>query len=236
MSSSLHLDDILNENSKQSAQSAQRSTEDTNSNDPNHQMKLFQMYVSACERNSPRSEESDSSDESIHHGRDCCASSGNPQDARLHTTLDSFLLQPGRRPSNRERADMVSSPHTASPLNGDQRHPDSQNPIRSPLSSEPFSGWPCQRSEPPAHSNFQVERNRPLSDSRNPIQSPQASESFSYWPCRRNEPPALSSVHFERSRSPPGSVDLPTELDHTDQDMYMTQVVFALTSGKTVWL
>mmetsp|Transcript_10341 Transcript_10341/g.22058 ORF Transcript_10341/g.22058 Transcript_10341/m.22058 type:complete len:212 (+) Transcript_10341:22-657(+) len=164
LSCSLHLDDIWNENkgSNQSAHSAPSETVDENLSD---KIKLFQLYVSACERNGPGPEDSDSSDESIHHGRDSCASSRGSRDNQPHSTLDSFLLKPGRRSSMGGEADMVSSSsRTTSAVNKLRRPPVGEISNRRPLLSHSFSGWPCQRTEPPAFGSFKVER-RPRSDS-----------------------------------------------------------------------
>ena len=167
LSCSLHLEDILNEDkgSHQNGHSAESETVDKNLSD---KIKLFQLYVSACERNDPGSGDSDSSDESIHHGRDSCASSRGRRDNQPHSTLDSFLLKPDQRSRIGGEAESVSSSSLASSAVDRVRRPSvGETSDRRPLLSYSFSGWPCQRIEatkPAAFGSFQAER-RPRSDS-----------------------------------------------------------------------
>jgi hypothetical protein len=196
LSCSLHLDDILDENkcSNQGDQSAPRESVDSNLSD---KVKLFQLYVSACERKSPRSEDSDSSDESIQHGRDCCASSRDRRDNHSHSNLDSFLIKPCRRSSVGGEAELAFSSQTTPASNGGRRPLITEKNHQQLLLSQSFSGWPCQRTQQPqAFSSFKVEHSRPHS----------------------------------------GILHRPTPADRADFDMYQTQVVAALTSGKPVWL
>jgi hypothetical protein len=162
LSCSLHLDDIWSENkdSNLNAHSAPSESVDKNLSD---KIKLFKMYVSACERNGPGSEDSDSSDDSIHHGRDFCASSRGGRDEQSQTALDSFLLKPGRLSTVGGEADLVpSSSRAASIVDRVRVSSISENPVRRQHS---FSGWPCERIELPAFGSFKAERSRPSSGS-----------------------------------------------------------------------
>ncbi len=183
MSNSLHLEDLL----VVSNTSNQRKTSNSDLSD---KVKLFQTYVSACEQYGPSSRSLDSSDESIHHGRNQCVSSNLQQDSQSHSTLDSFLLKSGpRHGTDGGTVDTHSSSSRSTPdLHGDQQLKEKLR--RGAFSSRSFSGWPCQRAQP------EVARSRPQSGS------------------------------FTRPR--------PSDLENFE--MYKTQVVSALTSGKPVWL
>jgi hypothetical protein len=167
LSCSLHLDDIWNDKnvSSQSAQSAHSASSEMVDKNLSDKVKLFQLYVSACERNGSGLEDSDSSDDSIHHGRDSCASSRGSRDHQSHSTLDSFLLKPGRRSGIAIEDDLVSSTSRTSPAVNSMWEPSlSENFNQRPLLSRSFSGWPCQRTEtPPAFGSFKLGRSRPQS-------------------------------------------------------------------------
>jgi hypothetical protein len=182
MSDSLHLEDLLNV-SNASSQSK------TSNSDLSDKVKLLQMYVSACEQYDPSSRSLDSSDESIHHGRNRCVSSNLQQDSQSHSTLDSFLLKSGRRHSTGGTVDTHSSSSCSTPvLHGDQQLKEKFR--RGAFSSRSFSGWPCQRTPP----------------------------------------------DDVRSRPRSGSFTRPRPSDLENFEMYKTQVVSALTTGKPVWL
>ena len=94
MSSSLHLDDIRDE-----ALSDVDVAIEGQGPSGRNQIKLFERYLHACSGpfTDLRSEDSDSCDESIHQGRDSCASSQRNRSGtnRQETySLDSFLIKP----------------------------------------------------------------------------------------------------------------------------------------------
>ena len=184
-----HTHYIFNENNA----SNQWETVDSELRD---KVKLFQMYVSACELKGPRSKTWDNSDESIHHGRNSCAISKFHRDSQSLSTLDSFLLKSGRRSSTGTVDMHSSSSRSTAAHHGDNQLPINEKPIGRAFSSRSFSGWPCQRTQLPALGSPEIVRRRPQS----------------------------------------GSFHRPTPADRENFDMYKTQVVAALTSGKPVWL
>ncbi len=146
MACSLHLDDIRDEKrvpspgADQRSKSAPNEEQGTNLKD---QIKLFQLYVSACELNGPQLEDADSSDESIHHGRDSCASSKGPRGSKSGSTFDSFLLKAGGRTSIRGASYSLASASLPSPPpEEDRRQSSVPNHKRRSLSSCSFSDSP----------------------------------------------------------------------------------------------
>jgi hypothetical protein len=191
MACSLHLDDIRDEkgprrSSDQNPNSAAYVPQSTNLKD---QIKLFQLYVSACELNSPRLEDSDSSDESIHHGRDSCASSKGQRGSKSGSSFDSFLLKP--RDSIRGAFTLASTSLPTPPPDEDRRQTSSQNHERCSFTSLSFSDAQCPRVKPTTSGSFK--RGKPQCDSQ--------------------------------PRSAPA-----------EYDVYKTQLIKALNSGKPVWL
>jgi hypothetical protein len=195
MACSLHLDDIrdgksVSSPSEQTSSSTANESQSTNLKD---QIKLFNLYVSACELNSPRLEDSESSDESIHHGRDSCASSKSKRGNKSDSTFDSFLLKPGGRSSLRGASTPAASSIPDPPPDEDRRQPSSYIPERHSLTSLSFSGSACNRGKP-------------------------------------------ASGSFKRSRPQSDSAPRPAPAHCSDYDVYKTQVIKALNSGKSVWL
>ena len=161
---SLHLDDIRDEKgvsrSEQNSHATLHGPRSTNLKD---QIKLFQLYVSACELNAPQIEDSDSSDESIHHGRDSCASSRSKRSNNSLSTFDSFLLKPCGLSSFRGGLSQLATSLPTPPPDEDRRQSSSLNHERRPLTSLSFSGPAGFPGKPTASCHFK--RGRAPSDS-----------------------------------------------------------------------
>jgi hypothetical protein len=100
-----------------------------------HKIDLFQRYVSACSQ-MPSSENSEGSDDSIHHGRDSSASSSNDAASRRRFS-GSFLPEFYRRaspvslPGPRDRHSIFHSFHVSS-----QSSPRASSPLTLPQRDE----------------------------------------------------------------------------------------------------